>query len=173
MKKALFLIFILFTIIASNKILAQSLEELDKRNGFKDIKLASKVDQYEGLAYKAERSDKDFEQLSVYTKKKGYYESIGPIKIHEVKVLAYKGEVYKIKIITEKNPKLYAGLKKAFGTPTFSAREDNYYWAAKNTSLTFGDNAKTKLELIYTSYVIKRRIKEGKKEEIEYISEDF
>jgi len=153
--------------------LAQTTEELDKRNGFKDIKLATEVHQYEGLEYKEEIADELFKTLSVYVKKKGYYESIGSIKIHDVEVLAYKGEVYQIKVITEKNPKLYRGLKKAFGEPTFSPRGDNYYWSTDNLGLTFGNNAKSKLQLLYTSYVMKGRLKEDKKEEIEDISEDF
>lgn len=167
-----FIFFLVFGFLA-NASSAQSVEELDKRNGFKDIKLATEVHQYEGLEYKEEIEDELFKQLSVYTKRKGYYESIGSIKIYEVEVLAYKGEVYKIKIITEKNPKLYGGLKKAFGEPTFSPRGDNYYWSTENLGLTFGNNAKTRLQLQYTSYVMKDRLKEDKKEEIEDIADDF
>ena len=153
--------------------LAQSTKELDKRNGFKDIKLATEIKQYEGLEYKEDITNEAFKKLSVYTKKKGYYESIGSIKIREVEVLAYKGEVYKITVITEKNPKLYNGLKKAFGEATFSYRNDNYYWSTDNITLTFGNKAKTKLKLEYTSHIMKRRLKEDKKEEIEDISQDF
>jgi len=168
--KALFILFLSLTTVM---LQAQSVEELDKRNGFKDIKLATEVHLYEGLEYKEEIPDEHFKQLAVYTKKKGYYESIGSIKIHNVEVLAYNGEVYKIKVITEKNPKLYSGMKKAFGEPTFSPRGDNYYWATDKVNLTFGNNAKTKLELIYTSHVMKGRLKKDKEEEIEEISKDF
>ncbi len=167
-----FILFLVFGCLANNS-LAQSVEELDKRNGFKDIKMATEVHQYQGLEYKEEIEDKLFKQLSVYTKKKGYYESIGSIKIYDVEVLAYNGEVYKIKVVTEKNPKLYGGLKKAFGEPTFSPRGDNYYWSTDKINLTFGNSAKTKLELIYTSHVMRKRLKKDKEEEIEDISEDF
>jgi hypothetical protein len=173
MQKINYLTFALLICLFGNLTFAQSVEELDKRNGFKDIKLATEVHLYEGLEYKEEVPNEHFKQLSVYTKKKGYYESIGSIKIHDVEVLAYNGEVYKIKVVTEKNPKLYSGLKKAFGEPTFSPRGDNYYWATKNVNLTFGTSAKTKLELIYTSHVMKGRLKKDKEEEIEDISEDF
>jgi hypothetical protein len=173
MQKINYLLFGLIICLFANISRAQSTEELDKRNGFKDIKLATEVHLYKGLEYKEEIEDKLFKQLAVYQKKKGYYESIGSIKVHEVEVLAYNGEVYKIKVITEKNPKLYSGLKKAFGEPTFSPRGDNYYWATENINLTFGTNSKTRLELTYTSHVVKSHLKKDKEEEIEDISEDF
>jgi hypothetical protein len=153
--------------------MSQSVDKLEERNGFKDIKLATEVHLYEGLEYEEEIPDELFKLLTVYKSKKGYYESIGSIKIHDVEVLAYNGEVYKIKVITEKNPKLYSGLKKAFGEPIFSPRGDNYYWSTDNLNLTFGNSSKTKLQLVYTSHVMKGRLKKDKEEEIEDISEDF
>jgi hypothetical protein len=173
MQKINYLLFGFLLCLIANASEAQSAAELDKRNGFKDIKLATEVHLYEGLEYKEAIEDKLFKQLAVYQRKKGYYESIGSIKIYDVEVLAYNGEVYKIKVITEKNPKLYSGLKKAFGEPTFSPRGDNYYWATQNINLTFGNNSKSRLELVYTSHVVKSHLKKDKEEEIEDISEDF
>lgn len=173
MQKIINLSITLILCLIVNVSQAQTVEELDKRNGFKDIKLATEVHLYEGLEYQEEVVDKLFKQLAVYQNKKGYYQSIGTIKIEEIEVLAYKGDVYKIKVITEKNPKLYSGLKKAFGEPTFSPRGDNYYWSTDNINLTFGNNSKTTLQLVYTSHIVKSRLKKDKEEEIKGISEDF
>ena len=148
-------------------------EELDKRNGFKDIKMMSDVTQYEGLEYNGDIEDEKFKNLSLYLAKKDYYTTIGTVKVHEVEVLAYKGEVYKIRVVTDKDTKLYGGLKQAFGEPNFSPRSNNYYWATDNLVLIYKSHSKNKLELTYQSYLIEEKLKMEKKEEIETISEDF
>ena len=65
MRKITYISFGLILCLIANISQAQSVEELDKRNGFKDIKLATQVELYEGLEYKNEIEDKLFKQLSV------------------------------------------------------------------------------------------------------------
>lgn len=171
-RKLYFAIFMV-CLVASQALFAQSAEELDNRNGFKDIKMVSDVTQYEGLRYDRDIEDEKFQNFSVYTAKKEHYESIGTVKVHELEVLAFKGEVYKIKVVTDKNTKLYGGLKKAFGEPNYSPRSDNYYWATDNLVLIFKSHSKNKLQLTYQSYIVEQKLKQEKKDEIQSISEDF
>ena len=173
MNRIIYLAVILASQVLIQPLFSQSVLELDKRNGFKDIKMVSDVTQYEGLEYDGDIEDEKFKTLSVYKSKKGFYESIGPVVVHEVEVLAYKGEVYKIHVITEKDPKLYHGLKKAFGKVTHSPRSNNYYWATDNLVLIYESYSKNKLRLIYQSYIIEAKLKQEKKDEIDSISEDF
>ena len=86
MSKTLMLIIFFGWALASY---GQGVEELDRRNGFKDIKMTSLVSSYEGLEYKKDIEDEVFPNSKVYVPKKGYYENIGNIKIHELEVMSY------------------------------------------------------------------------------------
>ena len=152
---------------------AQGVEELDRRNGFKDIKLTSPVSSYEGLEYKKDIEDEVFVNSKVYVPKKGHYESIGTIKIHELEVMSYNDAIYKIRIITEKDPNLYKGLKKAFGEPEYALRSNKYFWGTDNLVLTYVSHSKSKIEMVYFSYVMSRQAKEDKKQVVEDIVDDF
>jgi len=152
----------------------QGLEALDKRNGFKDIKLMSSPKSYEGLAIKKEGvDDETFPGSTVYEAKKGHYEQIGSVKIHDLEVYAYKDAIYKIIVISEKDPKLYKGLKKAFGDPEFAYGYEQYYWSADNLKLTYASHSRNKIIMTYLSYRMVEKRKQEKKQAIEDIVDDF
>ncbi|MDH5474925.1 MAG: hypothetical protein OEX22_04480 [Cyclobacteriaceae bacterium] len=166
----LFIVFVLFFNFVAT---AQGVEELGKRNGFKDIKLASDVNQYEGLEYEKEIDDEKFGKLQIYIPKKEHYTSIGIIKIVDMEVRAYNGEVYEVQVIINKDPKMYGGLKKAFGPPKYSPVTNDYFWRADSLKLMYRSFGKNQLEMVYHSYVIDRKLKDEKKEEIDDIASDF
>ena len=170
MSKTLILIGTICMVIAGH---AQGVEELDKRNGFKDIKMTSPVSSYEGLEYKKDVEDEVFANAKLYVPKKGHYESIGNIKIHELEVMTYKDSIYKIRVVTNKDPNLYKGLKKAFGEPEYAYRSNKYFWNTENLVLTYVSHSKSKIEMVYFSYVMQRRAKEDKKQVVEDIVDDF
>jgi hypothetical protein len=153
-------------------VYAQDLEELEKRYGFKDLRLESSVGDYKKLESVKHKKAK-IEGISSFQAVKGSYLSIGKIKIHKVKVLAYDSMIYEISVITEKNPDLYKGLEKAFGKPQITVGYGAYTWKTENLSLTFRSHSKSKLELRYHAYAFEQWLKEEKQEKIQDVSSDF
>lgn len=171
--KEMALRFVILFLIISGNLPAQSSEELDRRNGFKDIKMASNVNAYEGLEYKKDIEDRVFPEAKLYTAKKGYYESIGGLKIFDLEVKVYKDSIFEIKVITEKDPNLYKGLKKAFGEPEFAYRSNKYYWQSDRLKLLYGSHSNNKIEMVYWSYEMNKKLKAEKKQVVEEIVDDF
>ena len=154
-------------------LFSQGVEELEKRYGFKDIKLASKVTEYPGLTFKKNIKDKIYPNAKLHVARKGHYESIGSLKIFGLEVKTYKDEIFEIKVITEKNPDLYQGLKKAFGEPEFSLASNTYFWRSSSVKLTYIANIKGKIEMVYTSLKMRDKLKSDQKEVVDIISDDF
>jgi len=166
-------LFIPFLLFFCFSVAAQGVEELEKRNGFKDIKLASDVTLYEGLIFEKEIDDEKFGKLQIYIRKKEHYTNIGIIKIDYMEVRTYNGEVYEVQVVINKDPKMYGGLKKAFGPPQYSPVTNDYFWRADSLKLMYRSYGKNQLEMVYHSYVIDRKLKDEKKEEIDDIASDF
>ncbi|MBL6447444.1 hypothetical protein JMN32_14090 [Fulvivirga sp. 29W222] len=162
----------LFLVISSS-MFAQDVEELDRRNGFKDIKMASSITTYEGLEYKKDIEDKVFPEAKLYTSKKGYYENIGSLKIFDLEVKVYKDSIFEIKVITEKDPNLYKGLKRAFGEPKFAYRTNKYYWKSERLKLLYSSYSNNKIEMVYRSFLMNNKLKEEKQQVVEEIVDDF
>lgn len=152
---------------------AQDLAELDRRKGFKDIKLGSLVDSLKGAAFKKEALEKNEFPVKVYDVKGDEYESIGEVKVKRVEVKAYKNRVYEINVVTAKDTRLMKGMQKSFGKPHYILPTDTYNWVTDSLSLTFRDHSKNELRLTYRFYpvLIQMRVDKGKK--IDAIAEDF
>ena len=154
-------------------MLGQSLEELDRRNGFKDIKLATDANSYEGLEFEKVIKGKDIENIEIFKRKNGAYSTIGEIKVTELEVRAYKGKIFEIKVVTEHNEKLIKALEKAFGEARYSMRSNIYYWRTEKLSLSWKSHSKGKTMMLYHSYVMRDLIRQDKKKEIADLAEDF
>jgi len=152
-------------------VFGQANEELDKRNGFKDIKLLSKIDQYDNLEIDKQLDPEHF--IGQYKRTRSSYPSIGEIEVKDLTLLTYKGIVYQINIVTAKNPQLYKGLVKAFGKAQHSVRYQKYFWEGKNVKLTFESIASNKLQLIYYAKGIKKIMKSDKIKKIEQLATEF
>ena len=162
-------IFLIFSI----QSFAQSVDELEKRYGFKDIKLETHINLYPSLEpVKIHHKDKK-EGVTAYEAVKGAYDQIGEIKVHEVMVLAYDSMIFEISVITEKDGNLYKGLEKAFGKPQNTVGYGAYTWKTDKLSLTFRSHSKSKLEIRYHVFAYEKWLKEEKKEKIEEVSSDF
>jgi len=85
------IILILLLFITSLITEAQN-AELDKRNGFKEIKLLSNANEYEGLKFDKVQEE---EHKAIYSKKSGYFESIGEIAIKDLSVYTYNDLIYR------------------------------------------------------------------------------
>ena len=164
------LLYILF-FASSFALQAQSATELDTRNGFKDIKLLSNVNDISSLEFAS--NNKDEENQAYYKPKSGQYTSIGAVPIKSLRVLTYDNLVYEIEITCAKDPQLFRGLEKAFGKAKHSVKDNLYHWSTGKVSLTFGSVGKKKVQLVYYAYGIKAIMKADANQKIEDLSTEF
>lgn len=167
MSKFLFLPILLI----STFCLAQSNAELDKRNGFKDIKLLTNATALSTLAYAQEIKDQPF--TAVYKPVNGAYPNIGEVAIKEIEVLTYKNLIYQITITTEKDPQLFKGLEKAFGKARHSVVDNYYYWQGSIVRLSFLSVGKKKVQFTYYAPGIKDIRKADAVKKVEDLSSEF
>jgi hypothetical protein len=149
------------------------LTELDKRNGFKDIKMTYPIDSVRGAKFKKDITEKGNHPAKLYEVTDPSYLTIGEVKVNRLEVKTYKNHIYEILVITEKDTRLMKGMESALGKPVYDVRNDLYKWTGKNLSLTFKAASKNELELLYTSYLVHTMMREDKKKKIDDIADDF
>jgi hypothetical protein len=147
--------------------------ELDRRNGFKDIKLTSPIDSVKGAKFKKNFKEKGNHDAQLYSIDHPDYESIGEIKVNQIEAKVYKGLIYQIVVITEKDTRLMKGMEAALGKPMYNVRDESYNWAGQRSTLRFKSHSKSELELIYSSPVVVKMMMEDKKKKIKDISADL
>lgn len=163
----------LLLLVATTAYPQNDLTELDRRNGFKDIKMAYPIDSVRGVKFKKDFSEKGNHPAKLYEVTDPSYLSIGEVKVNRIEVKTYKNHIYEILVITEKDTRLMKGMESALGKPVYDVRNDTYKWTGKNLSLTFKPVSKNELELLYTSYVVHKMMKDDKKKKIDDIADDF
>jgi hypothetical protein len=151
---------------------AQDTSELNRRNGFKDIKLGSSIDSIKGATLKKEFKEKNEFEAKLYEVNHSDYKNIGEVEVKNLQLMTYKDLVYKIIVSTPKDPRVMKALEKSYGKATYVVRTTSYNWAAEKLSLTFRAN-RNKIDLIYRSYPVLRKMAEDKGKKIEEIAEDF
>lgn len=146
--------------------------ELDRRNGFKDIKLASPIDSIKGATFK-----KDFKHdghaVKLYVIEHPDYSAIGEVQVNQIEAKTYKGLIYQLTVRTEKDTRLMKGMESALGKPVYNVRDESYNWAGEKLGLKFRSYSKTQLELEYTSNVVIQMMRDDKKQKIKDIANDF
>ena len=151
----------------------QDVTELERRNGFKSIKLGTPVDSLAGAVFKKESKEKDEFPVKIYEVEHPDLAKIGEVKVHRVEVRTYKNAIYEIRVITKKDVRLMKGMVKAFGEPKYILVTDSYNWLSPTLSLTFKDIAKDEILLTYRYYPILKQMRIDKGKKIEDISTDF
>lgn len=169
MKAAGLLLLILAPLLANG----QDLAELNRRRGFKDIKLGSRIDSLKGAEFKKDMLEKNEFPVKLYNIDNEAYESIGEVKVKKVEVKAYKDEIYEIVVITQKDTRLMKGMQKSFGKPVYILPTDTYNWKTDSLSLTFKDHARNELRLTYRYYPTLKKMQIDKGKKIDAIAEDF
>ena len=164
---------ILLTLTVSATTLAQDIAELDRRNGFKDLKLGTPIDSVKGASFKKDIKEKNEFPVKLYEIQNPEYESIGEVKVKKVEVKTYKDLVYEIVVITNKDTRLMKGMERSFGKPTYILVTDTYNWKTDNLSLTFKDHSKKELRLTYRCYPILKMMQDDKGRKIDDIADDF
>lgn len=163
---------LLFATALSMSALAQS-EELEKRHGFKDIRMGMIADSVKGAKLKRTFIENDQFEASLYTVDHPDYETIGEIKVSKIELKAYKNQIYQIHVITEKDPRLMRALESVYGLASYDRGKETYYWKAPSLTLKFKSFSKNQLQLIYTSHVVLKQVEEDKKQKVRDIADDF
>ncbi len=167
-------IVIFFLFVGSSSLsVGQDLAELDRRKGFKDIRLGTRIDSLKGAEFKKDILEKNEFPAKLYGVEKPEYEQIGEVKVRKVEVKTYKNEIYEIVVITHKDTRLMKGMQKSFGKPLYILPTDTYNWKTDSLSLTFKDHSKNELRLTYRYYPVLKKMQIDKGKKIDQIAEDF
>lgn len=152
---------------------AQDLAELDRRKGFKDIKLGAPVDSIKGAVFRKDIKEKNEFPAKLYEVDNDNYKSIGEVKVKKVELKTYKDHIYEIIVVTSKDTRLMKGMEKSFGKPIYILPTDTYNWKTDTLSLTFKDHSKNELRLNYRYYPLLKKMLEDKGKKIDDIASDF
>ena len=161
----------IFFIGFSFSSISQSSDELDKRNGFKDIKLLTDISSYTGLEYW--KDDKSKPDHAIYRSKIGCYEKIGDVEVYKITVYTYRDLIFEIEVITAKDETLFRSFEKAYGKINSSLAASYSYWDGKNVRLNYETVGSKKIKLTYRSKQIKQMIALDKKKAVDSLSTEF
>jgi hypothetical protein len=163
----------LILLLAFNKGTAQSLEELQKRNGFKNIKLGMIVDSLQGIKLKKEFKEKEEYPAKLFTVEHPDYDRIGEVKVKSIEVKTYKDLIYDIEVITDKDPRLMKALESLYGKAAYDMKNKTYFWKTDSLILKFLSPDKNHLQLSYSSFDIYKMMKDDKNKKVDDIKNDF
>ncbi|HYG04727.1 MAG TPA: hypothetical protein VD927_19905 [Chryseosolibacter sp.] len=147
--------------------------ELERRNGFKDIKLGSAADSLKGAKLKKEFKENDEFDAQLFEVDHPDYNSIGEVEIRKLEIKAYKNLIYEITVVTPKDPRLMKALESIYGKSEYDIKSETYFWKADSLLLAFRPHGKHQLEMVYTSFTIKNLMKLDKTKKVEAIADDF
>jgi hypothetical protein len=147
--------------------------ELDRRNGFKDLKLGTPIDSIKGAEFKKDVKERNEFPAKLYEVENGDYKSIGEVKVKSVEVKTYKDLIYEIVIITHKDTRLMKGMMRTFGQPKYVLTSDTYNWVGETLGLTFKDHSRNEIKLTYRCYPLIKMMFADKGKKIDEIAEDF
>jgi hypothetical protein len=163
---------IILILLSVFNVVAQDTTELERRNGFKDIKLTMKIDSLKGAKFKKDIKENEF-PAKLYVVEHPDYQKIGEVEVKKVEVKAYKDLIYEITVIAEKDPRLMKALESIYGKSDYDMKNETYFWKAKDLSLKFRSHSKNQLEMIYYSYRISSMMKADREKKVENIADDF
>lgn len=153
-------------------LLAQNTSELDRRNGFRNIKLGSPIDSVKEAVFKKDIIELKMFPAKIYETKHTDYKSIGEVVVKKLQLKTYKSLIYEINVYLPKDPRVMQGLEKTYGVSTYSVRMHAYYWKAENLSLVFKGDGK-KIHLTYKSAPMLKIMHEDKNKKVEQVAEEF
>lgn len=164
---------ILLSFILVNVCQGQDPSELERRNGFKSIKLGMVPDSVKGVKFKKEIKENDEFPAKLYTVEDPELASIGEVKIDRIELKAYKDLVYEISVVTDKDTRLMKALESLYGKAEYDMKKERYFWRTDNMVLIFKSHGRGHLELLYTSYTIHKMMKADKNQKVDDIINDF
>lgn len=165
--------FLLFTVCISPYCLSQNLSELEKRNGFKDIKLGTVIDSVKGYKLKKEFKEKDEYPAKLFEVEHDDYKMVGEVKVHKIELKTYKDVIYEINVITDKDERLMKALESLYGKSDYDMKNKTYFWKAESLILKFKSEGKHRLQMLYISYGVHNKMKADKDQKVDDIANDF
>jgi hypothetical protein len=172
MHKLKIVLFFLF-LFGSSHCFCQNLSELEKRNGFKEIKLGMLVDSLKGYKLKKEFKEKDEYPAKLFEIEHEDYAKIGEVKVHKIEVKTYKDLIYEINVITEKDARLMKALESLYGKSDYDMKNETYFWKTDNLILKFKADGKQRLQMLFVSYGVHSMMKADKDRKVDDIANDF
>src|SRR5688500_9149745 len=170
LKYTLLLIIVSATLPATG----QDIAELERRNGFKDLKLGIHIDSVKGeKKLKKEFKEQGEFDAKLYSVESAEYDRIGEISVEKIEVKTYKDLVYQIHVVTRKDPRLMKALESIYGLADYDMKRETYFWRGENLILKFKSVSRSQLEMLYTSYPILAMMKADKGKKVEDIADDF
>jgi hypothetical protein len=168
-----FFIALLFSGYVGISFAQEELSELEKRNGFKDIKLGMPVDSVKGLKFKKDFKEKEEFDAKLYEVEHPSYAKIGEVNVKSIELKAYKNLIYEISVITEKDPRLMKALESIYGKADYDMKKETYFWRGQTLVLQFRSPSKHQLEMLYGSITVRNLMKTDKAKKVEAIADDF
>ncbi|MCC6834448.1 MAG: hypothetical protein IT213_05640 [Cytophagales bacterium] len=153
-------------------VYSQDINELERRNGFKEIKLGMLIDSVKGAEFKKDLIERKEFPAKQYETKSADYMTIGDVPVKLISLKTYKGLIYEIDVITGHDPKVMRGLEKSYGKATYSLRTESYYWKAQTLTLVYKGHRK-EVKLTYRSVPVIRMMYVDKGKQIEEVADDF
>ena len=160
MKKMFSVLLSAALLILSTSIKAQSLKNVDEKNGFKTYKLGSKYTPVNGTKFKDESGA---EKVVINSTR----DMIGEIPIKSIELFYLRDTLARIevKVSPENHAKLIEACKNSFGTPTADNCDNEATRTKKNENLTTGkyylDQYKWKASKITLDYYYQYPITSG------------
>jgi hypothetical protein len=152
----------------------QDIAELERRNGFKELKLGIRLDSVKGeVKLKKELKEQGEFPAKLYSVEHPQFASIGEIPVSRVEFKTYKDIVYQIHVVTDKDPRLMKALESIYGGADYDLKRETYFWKGQTLILKFKSYSRNQLELIYSSYLILKMMKDDKGKKVEDIADDF
>ena len=168
------LTFLFLILIAAWSGHAQDINELERRNGFKDLKLGMHIDSVKGEKnFRKDFLEQDEFTAKFYSVEHPDYQKVGEIPVVKVDVKTYNNLVYQIHVVTEKDPRLMKALESVYGASDYDLKKETYFWKGRTLILKFRSFSKNQLEMIFTSYLILKKMKDDKGKKVEDIADDF
>lgn len=164
---------LLFVVASSITGYGQNLAQLEKRNGFKDIKLGATVDSLKGVKLKKEFMEKNEFPAKLYTVDHPDYAKIGEVDINSIEVKTYKDLIYEIIVITDKDLRMMKAMESLYGKSDYDLKRETYFWKTENIVLKFRSHSKNRLELLYIYLPVLKKMKEDKNQKVDDIANDF
>ncbi len=164
---------ILLFVFITNVALSQNLAELDKRNGFKDIKLGISIDSIQVTKLKKEFKERNEFDAKLFEVENAAYEKIGEVKVKSVELKTYKDLIYEINVVVDKDTRVMKALESLYGKSEYDMKGELYFWKTSNVILKFGAHGKHHLELTYISPLVHLLMKEDKSQKVDDIADDF
>jgi hypothetical protein len=160
-------------LVSAHNLTAQQITELERRNGFKDLKLGMKIDSVKGYKFRKDFKERGEFDAKLFSVEYPGYARIGEVPVTKVELKTYKDQVYQIHVVAEKDPRLMKALESIYGLAEYDMKRETYFWRGQSLILKFRSYSKNQLEMIYTSFLVLDQMKDDKGKKVIDIADDF